>query len=251
MRLIQERHCTTLSDPTVQRQLCLRPPSHAGAPGLGPFPNSISLPAAFPTTLAHHEPLSSLRLLSAELFLGLSFLHAQGIVHQDLKPANVLVSAAGHAVITDFGSARLKPLSPPSRTAYLEGFSYVDCTDLSSSATRKTTWPQEIACFGPIILSAQEQVSFTRRYAAPELLHAPAWMGSRNVLVYDERVDYYSLGVMLRELALGDPSEDSQERWERASDGATRLGTTGIDSVFISFTDAVRHVQTTVRMHVS
>ena len=184
-----------------------------------------------------------MRLCAAELLLGLLFLHSQGIVHQDIKPANVLVSAEGHIVITDFGSARLKPLSPPSRPAYLEGFSYDDCTDFSSSSARKTAWPREIACFGPIILSAQEQVSFTRRYAAPELLHAPAWMGSRNVLVYDERVDYYSLGVMLRELALGDPSEDSQERWERASDGAARLGTTGIDPVFMNFTDAVRNVQ--------
>ncbi|KAM5536814.1 hypothetical protein V8D89_009532 [Ganoderma adspersum] len=235
--IIMERHCTTLSDSTVQRQLSLRPPSRAGAPGLEPFPNSISLPTAFPTSLAHHEPLCSLRLLFAELFLGLSFLHTQGIVHQDLKPANVLVSADGHVVITDFGSARLKPLSPPSRSAYLESFD--DCPDFSSNAAWNTTQPRETACFGPIILSAQEQVSFTRRYAAPELLHAPAWMGGRNVLVYDERVDYYSLGVMLRELALVDLAEDSQERWERASDGASRSGTPGIDPVFMSFTDAL------------
>ncbi|PIL29175.1 hypothetical protein GSI_09224 [Ganoderma sinense ZZ0214-1] len=244
--IIMERHCTILSDPTIQHQLSLRSPSRAGASGLGPFPNSISLPTAFPTTLPHRGPLDSLRLLSAELFLGLSFLHIQGIVHQDLKPANILVSADGHAVITDFGSARLKPLSPPSRSAYLEGFD--DFPDFSSNAAWKTR-SQTTACFGPIILSAEEQVSFTRRYAAPELLHAPAWMGGRNVLVYDERVDYYSLGVMLRELALGDLAEDSQERWERASDGASRSGASGVDPVFMSFTDALLAYDADDRLH--
>ncbi len=152
-------------------------------------------------------------------------------------------------MITDFGSARLKPLSPPSRSAYLEGFD--DSPEFSSNAAWKTTRPRATAYFGPIILSAAEQVSFTRRYAAPELLHAPAWMGGRNVLVYDERVDYYSLGVMLRELALGDPTEDSQERWERASDGGSRSGTSGIDPVFTSFTDAVRDKQPIAHMNVS
>jgi len=42
----------------------------------------------------------------ADALLGLQYLHYEGIVHHDLKPDNILVSAQGDAVIADFGVAR-------------------------------------------------------------------------------------------------------------------------------------------------
>jgi len=38
---------------------------------------------------------------------GLVYLHAQGIVHRDVKLENVLVDADGHAVLSDFGISRI------------------------------------------------------------------------------------------------------------------------------------------------
>lgn len=38
---------------------------------------------------------------------GLSFIHARGIVHRDLKLQNILIGPDGHAVITDFGISKV------------------------------------------------------------------------------------------------------------------------------------------------
>jgi serine/threonine-protein kinase len=45
--------------------------------------------------------------IMAELLEALEFAHEAGIVHRDVKPANVMVDAAGHAKLTDFGVARM------------------------------------------------------------------------------------------------------------------------------------------------
>src|SRR5690606_36803557 len=43
--------------------------------------------------------------IGLEVLAGLRAAHAAGVLHRDVKPANILLTADGHAVLTDFGLA--------------------------------------------------------------------------------------------------------------------------------------------------
>ena len=140
-------------------------------------------------------------MLAAELVLGLLFLHEHGIVHQDIKPANVMVSAAGHAVIGEFGAARTLPL--------------VSGNDNRMPNTPNTSFKGNPTKYGPIVRKQTESITFTSLYAAPELSQAT----SDNLIVYDQSVDFWSLGVLLHEVATGELPFDlvSESRSREAS----------------------------------
>lgn len=127
-------------------------------------PNYLVLEYLEGKRLATPQPLKDLLKVGAEVASALEAAHRKGIIHCDLKPGNILITANG-AKVLDFGLARQSKRERAS-------------TDTTVTA-------------GNIVESTIEG---TLPYMAPEQLEA------RDV---DRRTDIFALGAVLYEMATG------------------------------------------------
>ena len=81
----------------------------AGQAGRTPYIAMAYMPGGALADLLHRRRLApdEAAMVGAEIAEGLAAAHRAGILHRDVKPANILMDAGGHAFLGDFGISRL------------------------------------------------------------------------------------------------------------------------------------------------
>jgi serine/threonine-protein kinase len=73
--------------------------------------------------MAAGQPLPVARAvdIAAQVAEGLAYAHQNGVVHRDVKPANIMLSVTGRCKITDFGIARMRSAEVKTQTGIVLG----------------------------------------------------------------------------------------------------------------------------------
>lgn len=154
---------------------------------------------------------------------GVAHLHARGIVHNDIKPANILLSRAEQPVLVDFGFAERYELLEDAES-FVEVVSPSKTASTSMSSSRRSPTPA-----GHTTSTKPVPFESSLAYGTPEYLSPERARGYK----HDTRKsDVWSLGVTFFEIITGrtpfelddneefTTKEDLERYWARTNSGS-------------------------------
>ena len=133
------------------------------------------------------NPAGAIRLM-ADVAAGVGHLHENGLIHRDVKPHNILLTAEGNAAVSDFGL--VKDLHD------VEAGQDIPMSAASGSRSTKPSGARRSQTVAGVVVG-------TRRYMSPE-------QAAGLTQLANPRWDVWSMGIVLHELAVGRPPASSE-----------------------------------------
>lgn len=124
-------------------------------------------------------PLGRLLVVFQKVCDALAYAHAQGVIHRDLKPDNVMVGGFGEVLVMDWGLAKVKGEAPE--------------LPLEAEAEAEEAAGEDTHVSAGAALTQPGSVLGTPRYMSPE-------QAGGGTTAPDERSDVYALGALLHEM---------------------------------------------------
>jgi tetratricopeptide (TPR) repeat protein len=189
----------------------------------------------------------------------LAYAHAQGVIHRDLKPGNIMVGAFGEVQVMDWGLARRlrggQAGAPPAPTTLppctnAEPVTFELMPEADSSAETPVA-PLEATVVTPRLSPADSE----RLTQAGQVMGTPAFMSPEQargaIDSLDERADVFGLGAILCVILTGDAPYRGQDHISvvrRAADADledafSRLQSCGADAELIELCGACLQAQ--------
>ena len=135
---------------------------------------------------------------------GLGYAHEQGLVHRDVKPANLLLREGNRLCVTDFGLVKVTQLDE-SQASPPPDFSSRQLAPAALLATAERDPAREESLLSSLTLTGTGTLLGTPEYGAPEQWDASGRVGPP--------ADIYALGGILFELCAGRrPFDDGVKR---------------------------------------
>ncbi|OWF52320.1 Eukaryotic translation initiation factor 2-alpha kinase 4 [Mizuhopecten yessoensis] len=119
-----------------------------------------------------------------EIIEGIQHIHQQGMIHRDLKPVNIFLDSNDHVKIGDFGLATTNIILKQQSTL-------MDVSMLTNSLAMDNQYNSQSGSIGDGNLTGKVG---TALYVSPEM------MTGESKIVYSQKVDMYSMGIIFFEM---------------------------------------------------